>query len=204
MFQTDWDELIDQTQLKKRLAKGETEAFVELYDWLGDGINRYLASRLNPTDCQDVLQEVFARLVRYHLRLGKAKNLTAYVFLVARNESNRWLSSQKKPLAKSITSMVEFKSGHADFDIADNNRPSEQFENRDLARRLLEELGHEDREVVLLKIYSGLTFEEVAKILGMPAATAATKYRRAIKKLKDEFEDDSHEPSPNKRGAETQ
>ena len=71
-------------------------------------------------------------------------------------------------------------------EVVDPNVPGiTQFENRELAQRLLGELTDESREIVLLKIYSGLTFAEVAKILGIPDATAATKYRRAILKLQD-------------------
>ena len=48
-------------QLKRRLAHGETEAFVELYDLLGDQLLRYLTARLNRFDARDVLLASQAR-----------------------------------------------------------------------------------------------------------------------------------------------
>ena len=51
-------------------------------------------------------------------------------------------------------------------------------------RQLLAHLDEASKEIVQLKIFSGLTFKEVAQIVAMPEQTAATKYRRAIEKLK--------------------
>ena len=151
---------------------------------LGDRLSRYLVSRHGVADSQDILQDVFARLVRYHKRLAKAKNLTAYVFLMARNESSRWAKKNKKNHTSHLSDPID-KMSHAK-EVVDPNVPGiTQFENRELVQRLLDELTDESREIVLLKIYSGLTFAEVAKILGIPDATAATKYRRAILQLQD-------------------
>jgi DNA-directed RNA polymerase specialized sigma24 family protein len=42
----------------------------------------------------------------------------------------------------------------------------------------------EDREIVELKTFGGLTFREIAEVTGMPLATAATRYRRALDSLR--------------------
>ncbi len=163
-------------QLKKRLARGETEAFVELYDLLGDRLQRYLSARLGRTDAQDVLQEVFVRLVRYHRQLGKSRNLTAYVFLTARNESNRWVRKRQN---ESTTQLDASQSR-----ISNTTTPIEnQIEKQELATMLLNRLSSESREIVQLKIYSQLTFAEIATILQLPDATVATKYRRTVAKM---------------------
>ena len=166
--------------LKKRIARGETEAFVEVYDLLGDRLLRYLSARLNPTDAQDVLQEVFTRIVRYHKRFAKSKNLTAYVFLTARNEANRWI-------AKRGTG-VNSKTKHVDLDshpeILCPSKPADQLiEQVELAAVLTSQLTAENREIVQLKINSELTFAEIAIALEMPLATVATKYRRSLLKM---------------------
>ena len=168
-------------QLKRRLARGDTEAFVELYDLLGDRLLRYLTARLNAVDAHDVLQEVFARLVRYHRRLGKSKNLNAYVFLTARNEVNRWTQKRNR------TSHARLTANEAD--ISDHEISFEhRIEQAELAANLLSQLSDESREIVELKIYSELTFSEIADILKRPDATVATKYRRAILKMQDRID----------------
>ena len=163
-------------QLKRRIARGETEAFVELYDLLGDRLIRYLTARLNSDDARDVLQEVFTRLVRYHRRLGRSNNLQAYVFLTARNEANRWLRKKKR----TSTTAIE---GNEVAPIQEQAPISHHIEQAELATKLLDQLSFESREIVELKIYSELTFAEIAEILTLPVGTAATKFRRAILKM---------------------
>lgn len=165
--------------LNKRIAKGETEAFVELYDQLGDRVLRYLGARLNWNDAHDVLQEVFVRLVRYRSRFAKSENLAGYVFLTARNEANRWLRKRDASLqqghrqAKSIV-------------VNEDRSAMSPLENRELANQLLGLLDQQSRDIIELKIYSELTFKEVAKIFGLPESTTATKYRRGIQKMQQD------------------
>jgi RNA polymerase sigma-70 factor (ECF subfamily) len=46
-------------------------------------------------------------------------------------------------------------------------------------------LPSEQREVVVLHIWGGLTFQEVAGVLAIPANTAASRYRYALSKLRE-------------------
>lgn len=162
--------------MKRRIAKRETEAFVELYDLHGDALLRYLTSRVGPTDACDVLQNVFARLFRSHKRLAKAENLAAYIFMTARNEVNRFVGGKQKVMTKALD---------GELDVADSERAIDKnLEDRETVAELLGQLNPEVQEVVRLKIFSGLTFKEVGEIVGVPEQTAATKYRRALEKLR--------------------
>jgi RNA polymerase sigma-70 factor (ECF subfamily) len=49
------------------------------------------------------------------------------------------------------------------------------------------ELPPEQQEVVTLKIWGDLTFQEIAETLEIPANTAASRYRYALEKLKDKL-----------------
>jgi len=51
----------------------------------------------------------------------------------------------------------------------------------------LQRLTSEQREVVELKIYGGLTFREIAEVTEVPLQTAATRYRAALDQLKEWF-----------------
>lgn len=165
-------------QLKKRISKGETEAFVELYDQHGQSLLKYLTARVGPTNARDVLQNVFTRLFRYHRKLAKAKNLTAYLFRTARNEAIRFqqTSGSREP---SNTKRLDETEGLIDPSASS----SRSLENKETVELLLSRLDDASKEIVELKIFSGLTFKEVGQIVGIPEQTAATKYRRAIEKL---------------------
>ncbi len=56
---------------------------------------RYLTAKIgSASDAEDILQEVFCRLVRYAARLRFARRPRAFVFRIARNEANRFLRSK--------------------------------------------------------------------------------------------------------------
>jgi RNA polymerase sigma-70 factor (ECF subfamily) len=43
------------------------------------------------------------------------------------------------------------------------------------------------REIVELKIYGGLTFQEISQLTGQPQGTVATRYRRAMEKMRSQL-----------------
>ena len=47
----------------------------------------------------------------------------------------------------------------------------------------LEKLPAEQREAVVLKVYVGMTFDEIAEVVGVPPGTAISRYQYALKKL---------------------
>lgn len=66
-------------------------------------------------------------------------------------------------------------------DIAGNPLAREQAE---FASEALNRIDADDRELVEMKIFGGLSFREIADLTGMPQATVATKYRRALERLR--------------------
>jgi len=59
----------------------------------------------------------------------------------------------------------------------------EESELEELALLELETLPEDQRETVVLKIYSRLTFEDIAKLTDVSASTCASRYRYALEKL---------------------
>ncbi len=101
-------------QRATRLARGEPEAFAELYDACADRIYRYLVVRLGSrADAEDVLQETFVRLARTRQKLARVENLVAYAFTMARNEAMRLLDRQARDgrLAAALATAVALQRG---------------------------------------------------------------------------------------------
>ena len=48
----------------------------------------------------------------------------------------------------------------------------------------LERLSPDLREIVELKTYAGLTFQQISRVTGLPQGTVATRYRSALAKMK--------------------
>ncbi len=163
-------------QLARRLARGEEAAFAELYDACSERLLRYLAVRLASTDkAADVLQSAMLRAVKSRRRFAKVDSPAAYLFQIARNEAARLAKRSLRRSEQTLTAeqMLELMDETAD-----------SLEEVETVVTALARLNAEDRELVQLKIYAGLTFREIAEITGQPQATVATRYRRALDTLR--------------------
>ena len=162
-----------------RLARGDRAAFAELYDACADRVHHYLVVRLGSrADADDVLQETFVGLARTREKLATVENLVAYVFASARNEAIRLVGRRAREGRLRASPVVEAQFREAASDDLEGRERAEWVATS-LAR-----LGPEGREIVELKIYSGLTFREIAAVTGLPQGTVATRYRSALETLR--------------------
>ena len=158
------------------MVEGRLSALSDLYDMLGRGLFGYVRALLGTVeDAEDVLQEVFAKLATHRKKLVRVENPKAYVFAMARNEAikvmrlrSRGISTDPEhPLLQGILAPERVRVGLS---------PAE-------AQDALERLPGLQREVVVLKIYEGFTYEEIGRLTGVSPNTAASRYRYAMAKL---------------------
>ena len=164
------------SQLARRLARGDEAAFAELYDACSGRLLRFLAVQLASTDqAADVLQTAMLRAVKSRRRFAKVDSPAAYLFQIARNEAARLTKRANRRSERSLTAEEILEL----MDEATDSR-----EDVDTIVAALARLSADDRELVQLKIYARLTFREIAEATGRPQATVATRYRRAIDSLR--------------------
>jgi RNA polymerase sigma-70 factor, ECF subfamily len=169
--------------LQARLARGEPAAFAELYDACADRVGHYLLVRLGSwADAEDALQETFVRLARTRQKLAEVDNLEAYVITIARNEAAR-LAGGKTRRGQTQESLSLSAEKLFRYDPSD----SVTRENAELVAAALEQLDPNLREVVELKTFAGLTFQQVSQVTGVPQGTVATRYRSALTKMRAWF-----------------
>jgi RNA polymerase sigma-70 factor, ECF subfamily len=167
--------------LQARLARGDQAAFAELYDAYADRVGHYLLVRLSSRDdADDVLQETFLRLARIRHKLAKVDDLDAYVLTIARNEAARLTTNNARRQQK------QKPLGSEDLFCC---RPSgaDARETAEIVAAALSHLSVDLREVVELKTYAGLTFQQISQVTGLPQGTAATRYRSALAKMQTWF-----------------
>jgi RNA polymerase sigma-70 factor (ECF subfamily) len=162
-------------ELGRRLARGDQAAFAELFDACAGSLHAWLVARLGSrVDADDVLQETFVRLARGRSRLARVDNLTAYVFTMARNEAIRW-QARARHNSRRLNQLTATAAG-----------PDEAAarETAEALQHALGQLPAEQREVLELKAYGGLTLAEIAAVTAQPAGTVASRYRAAVSKLR--------------------
>lgn len=131
---------------------------------------------------EDAVQEAFARLCkRDRLADGDA---TAYTFATVRNMALDWVRSPQRHRTGSDTI----------FEItqATNTAPPDArtiADERDrLVRDVVDGLPDDQREVLVMKLYAGLTFEQIAAALDEPLSTVSSRYQRTLDKLRTKIE----------------
>ena len=150
----------------------------EILNSMGDKLYNYLTIKLSsPLDAEDVLQEVFCRLVRYRVRFRFIRNPSAYVFRVARNEAIRFLKKRTRN-PETHRSVEEFSKV-----IQDNLTGLDNIAlNR--AAEALAQIPEDQREVIILRFFEELSFKEISSVCGVSLNTAASRYRYGMQKLR--------------------
>jgi RNA polymerase sigma-70 factor (ECF subfamily) len=160
-------------ELGARLARGEEAAFAELYDSCADRLHHYVAVRLGSHDAAaDVVQSAFLRAVKSRRRFRGIENPVAYMFQIARHEAAR---AAKRNTVRALPSDELYELIGETCGAGDD---------AEVVAAALTRLEAEDRELVELKTYGGLTFREIADVTGLPQGTVATRYRRALESLR--------------------
>jgi RNA polymerase sigma-70 factor, ECF subfamily len=162
--------------LAQGLAEGREEAFAALYDRYSPALFRVARAMLGSTpDAEDAVQEVFVSLVRVRPRLGPVEDLRAYLFAALRHAAAK-IAAHRLPGGARADALDQVPAPTAR--AADGERSAR-------LERGLRVLPCAQRELVALKIDGGLTFAEIAVLLGISPNTAASRYRYALEKLRD-------------------
>ncbi|MBX7211985.1 MAG: sigma-70 family RNA polymerase sigma factor [Verrucomicrobiaceae bacterium] len=149
-----------------------------LYDAHASGLFHYLATfTKNEADARDLLQDVFIKLARLD-ELDALQNEKAFVFRLAHNIAIDWLRRRKVRWDSEERLIKELEGGQQHASDPDTTALSAHFATA------MQSLPDEQRTIAQLKLWDGLTFEEIAHTQNIPLNTAASRYRYAIDKLR--------------------
>lgn len=146
----------------------------------GGAVYRLALCRLqNPADAEDVYQDVFLRLLREEACGWDGERLKAWLL---RTALNRCTDIRRFRLRRPTLSLSEVP----ELACSPNDEAAALWE---AVARLPEKL----RTAVHLYYAEGYRTEEIAAMLGVPAATVRTRLKRGRAKLKDLLEGDNNE-----------
>lgn len=154
----------------------------QLYD---DHAASLFAFLLNLTrdlaDTRDILQEVFRRLATRPGLLDGVRDERAFLLCLAHHVAID-LVRRQDARRRAHARFAEEPGEPVDL-FARNSDPDCATVQSTIALAL-GELPEEQRLVVQLKIWEGLTFDRIGQVLGIPLNTAASRYRYAMDKLR--------------------
>jgi RNA polymerase sigma-70 factor (ECF subfamily) len=131
----------------------------------------------NEADTRDLLQEIFVKLARDGQLLSGVREERAFLIRLAHNAAID-LMRRRGTRERAKENLAELSSP-----FAATTDPDEQIFREELSVALAE-LPEEQRAVAHLKLWGGLTFEEIADALEIPPNTAASRYRYALDKMR--------------------
>ena len=153
------------------MKKEVKEEVRRLYEEHGRALLAYACALVrDPSAADDVLHQVFLNLLRGKRTIDSAP--AAYLFRSVRNTALNHIRGQSRE--------VELADGGVWLESPDGSRETVMA-----LQSALRSLPDEQREVVVLKIWGQLTFEEAAAVIGISPNTAASRYRYGLEKLKD-------------------
>ena len=162
-----------------RIASGDQAAFQLLYKQAKGSIYAYALSLLrNKDEAEDVMQDTFLKIrSAAHLYRSQGKPM-AWMITIARNICMmRFRQKKYTPFT-----LVENEDGDGGLDrISD-------AEDRMVLKAAFRVLAEDELQIIMLHAVSGMKHREIGEILGMPLSTVLSKYRRGLKKLRQELE----------------
>jgi RNA polymerase sigma-70 factor (ECF subfamily) len=157
----------------------ETE-IQRLYDGHAQPLFAFLLNfTRDDADTRDLLQDIFVKLAREPGPLAGVRDERAFLIRLAHNAAVDLMRRRDTRDRTKENFAAEKISSFAPVDD-----PDETFFRRELSEALAE-LPPEQRAVVHLKLWEGLTFEEIAAALEISPNTAASRYRYGLDKLRD-------------------
>jgi RNA polymerase sigma-70 factor (ECF subfamily) len=155
---TDGKELDPATQFRELYAREYTPVYRAIR-----------AVVLDPAAAEDLAQETFVRAYKARHRYTPTAPPGAWLRRIGVNLAISHLRRQK--LARFLPARLY---------MAPDRREYDQAEAKDVVTKALAELSPKLRAAIVLHYYEGLTREEIAAVLGVPAGTVASRIAKAV------------------------
>lgn len=137
----------------------------------------------NASLSEDLVQNVFVRMLKYkHTYTGEG-SFTAWMFRTARNVNFDYYRSSKIAFHKSEIASVAYKLEDSDT----IEKEMQQKEDISVLQQAMQLLTPEKREILVLSKLKEMKFKQISKILGCTEGAAKVKAHRALKELRTIF-----------------
>lgn len=131
-------------------------------------------------DAEDVVQEGFFRFWRSRHR---ADDPVAYLYACIKRCAMEWHRADRRRSRREEAAAREEVWGSQSLFL----QRLEQDERRIAIEAAVRNLAETQREVLVMKIWGKLSFPQIAKVLGISANTAASRYRYALEHLRHQL-----------------
>jgi RNA polymerase sigma-70 factor (ECF subfamily) len=176
-------------ELVARSIRGDPESFNELIlRWERPIYALAYRTIGREEDARDVCQETFLRAFRALPAFRGQAKFSSWLYRIALNLCRDWIRRERR------TPIVEAPADVDMIELAEAAAPAESIEDliarKDLVRaveRVMARLPEEQRTAIVLKEYHGLTFQEIADLVGCPLSTVKTRLYQGLTVVRREM-----------------
>ena len=175
-------------ELVEACLAGEESAFDVLVGrWekrIRGAIYRFIGSE---DDARDICQEAFLKAYRSLGSFKQEARFSSWLYQIALNLCRDRLRRRR---GRTMVSLDELEESGAAMTMP-GPTALDLLQERDVSRLVavaIASLADEQREVIILKEYQGLTFLEIAQVLDMPISTVKTRLYRGLDQLRSRLE----------------
>jgi RNA polymerase sigma-70 factor (ECF subfamily) len=175
--------------MRLRPTKGHSHQRLDFSEYL-DGLYGYaMVLSRNVAEAEDLVQETCLRALRAIDGLRAEGSVKSWLFTILRNI---WLNQLRQ--RRTGPDLIELDADeNGTYEPADLVQdPHKNFVNnieRELVRAAIQQLPVEFREIIILREYEELSYQEIAGLLGCPVGTIMSRLARARARLRDLLSD---------------
>lgn len=165
-------EAMEDRELIRRFSGGDSLAFEVFYRRYYQSLMRFIMSFCKEKSiAEDIIQDTFVRLMSLRIRFGLVKNIRSYLFSIAVNRCRDHFISQ----SKSITYEDEVRTLPVEY-----SDQKDGMVDAHIALKMIDRLPDRQREVLLLRLQSDLSFKEIGEVLKISENSAKVNYFYAL------------------------
>jgi RNA polymerase sigma-70 factor (ECF subfamily) len=157
----------------------------QVLDEVFDGLYGYaMVLSRDRTEAEDLVQETCVRAVQAIESLRPGSNVKSWLFTILRNI---WLNQLRQRRAAPKIVELDMDESTEKLAVEASKDPHALYVSkveREQVREAIQQLSKEFREIILLREYGELSYQEIANVLGCPTGTVMSRLGRARSKLR--------------------
>lgn len=179
-------------ELLRRCARGDSAAYRELVESVEKPLINFLLRYVGERQvAEDLFQETFVRVVRSIGEFRPDASLTTWIYTIARNLALDHLKARRRHRETPLDAAASEEGGRVIYfrDVlraGEGLEPGTRAESTEDERRVSEALGRlgpAKREALILRVYAGLSYAEVARVVDAPVGTVKFRIHEAVREL---------------------
>ena len=179
-------ELSDEELILDFQKNDNEKAFEILIQRFKNPLTNYVYRFLGDYDsCVDVVQETFIKVYRYKDNYSSVAKFSTWIYTIAGNLAR---TEYKRSRRRNLFSINSYGEENKSFEIPDeSNRPDVEVDanmKREIIQKALLKVRDSYREAVILRDIQGLSYEEIAEIIGIEVGTVKSRINRGRAELR--------------------